>query len=199
MIWFGGLNSLIVTDLSTLNQIKIENFVYKASRGGNPQPLNAVADFGRKKYLVHYNIDQENVLVYHINGREPDSHLVDEILPKFDKLKCMELSNKKLYVFAGGHGLSTDKLTGALRNKACVSALRFDKQLKIEAEIVLPASKCTTVNKILSSPRHPDVLFVHTDGPLFVLAFSSSQNQFEVLKAINIKTPDSKLYIISRL
>lgn len=85
-----------------------------------------------------------------------------------------------------------DSKTGLIKQKACVTALRFDKELKIEAEIVLPGSKCTTVNKILSSINHPDIIFVSTDGPLFVLAFSSSQNQFEVLKAINLHSANSK-------
>lgn len=192
MIWFGGITSLYIVDLSSLTQIKIDNFVYKSANGIAPQPLNAVADFQRQKYLVHYKIETEDVIVYHIHGREPDPHIMGELLPKFDTLKCLELNHKRLYLFAGGHSMAQDKRTGALRSKACVTALRFDKGLKIEAEIILPASKCSTVNKILSSKKHPDVLFVSTDGPLFVLAFSSSQNQFEVLKAININTPNSK-------
>jgi hypothetical protein len=47
MIWFGGNTSLYVVDLSSLTQIKIDNFVYKSPNGKNPQPINAVADFQR--------------------------------------------------------------------------------------------------------------------------------------------------------
>jgi hypothetical protein len=63
--------------------------------------------------LVHYNIEGENIFVYHIHGREPDPHLVDEILPKFHKLKCLEMSPKKLYTFAGGSSMVQDPRTGA--------------------------------------------------------------------------------------
>lgn len=64
--------------------------------------MNAVADFARQKYLVHYKIEREDVLIYHINGREPDPRVISEVLPKFDTLKCLEINEKKIYVFAGG-------------------------------------------------------------------------------------------------
>ena len=151
IIWFGGTTSLYVVDLKSLAQIKIENFAYEGEQGSAPQPMNAVADFARQKYLIHYKIEREDVLIYHIHGREPDPRVISEVLPKFDTLKCLEINQKKIYVFAGGETSELDQMTGALRKRACVSALRFDRELKIETEILLPRSKCSTVHKILCS------------------------------------------------
>lgn len=83
---------MFIVDLSSLTQIKIDNFVYMSPNGEPPQPLNAVADFQRQKYLVHYAIENEQILVYHIHDREPDTHILEDILPKFQKLKSLEIS-----------------------------------------------------------------------------------------------------------
>lgn len=174
LVWFGGLTSLYIVDLTSLTQIKIDNFIYDTPSGKPAQPMNAVADFNRQKYLVHYKVEREDIIVFHKHGREPDPHIIEEILPKYDTIKCFELNKKKLYVFVGGQCTLPDKKTGLMKTKGCISAMKFDKELKITAEIILPGSKCTTVNKILSSESHPDVLFVATDGPLFILAFCSS-------------------------
>lgn len=192
IIWFGGSTSLYIIDLKSLAQIKIENFAYEGESGSPPQPMNAVADFSRQKFLVHYKIEREDVLIYHINGREPDPRVISEVLPKFDNLKCLEINEKRIYVFAGGDTSELDQRTGAMKRRACISALRFDRELKTEAEILLPTSKCSTVHKILCSSRHQDVIYVATDGPLFIIGFSGSTNEFEVIKAININVPNSK-------
>jgi len=183
ILWFGGKNSLYIVDLRTLSQIKIDRFV---GDGINPEPICGIADFRREKYLVFFEIEKEFVLIYSERDREPDPHLLDELFPKYNELKCMDLTKNKLYGVVGGWTEDIDSKTKSHYSKGCISAFKFTKSLDLVAEIELPRKKCSIVKKVLWSRTHEDVLFASTDGPLFILGFHSTINQFEVLKAIDI-------------
>lgn len=66
-----------------------------------------------------------------------------------------------------------------------MTAFSFNKDLKIVAQFELPADKCSYVGSILMSPLHEDVIFVSTDGPLFILGLDAAEKKFHVIKAIN--------------
>lgn len=184
IMWFGSRNNMYVVDLKTLVQVKIKEIV---SEGILAEPMCAIADFKREKFLIYFHIEQENVVIYSEKGREPDPHLVDELFPKYNELKCMDLTKNKLYGVAGGWSEDQDPSSGRRYSKGCVSAFKFTKTLDLVAEIQLPKRKCSVVTKLKWSESHEDVLFCTTDGPLFILGFHPTINQFEVLKAIKIE------------
>lgn len=189
IMWFGSKNDLYVVDLKSLSRVKIKEIVESDIRA---EPIMAIADFRREKYLIFFKIEQENVLIYSEKGREPDPHLVEEKLPLYNELKCLDLTKNKLYGVAGGWTESQDPASGKSYSKGCVSAFKFTKSLDLVAEIELPKRKCSVVTKLKWSQTHEDVLFCTTDGPLFILGFHPTINQFEVLKAINIESGQGK-------
>ena len=189
MIWFGGKNTLHIIDLTSLSQLKIDNFV---SQDVSPEPIYAVADFAREKYLICYEIEDEFVLVFSEREREPDLHLLEEKFPKYSDIKCMDLTKNKLYGVASGWTEDTDSVSGKAFSKGCISAFKFTRSLDLVAEIELPKRKCSVVSKVCWSKTHEDVLFACSDGPLFVLGFHPTINQFEVLKAIDINNSACK-------
>lgn len=190
MIWFGSKTDLYTVDLTSLAQVKIENFIAKELA---PNPLHCIADFSKEKFLVHYEITgNEHCLTYSEKGREPDVHICSDILPKYNEIKCMDMSKNKLFGFIGGWSQNEDELSGKQYSRGIVSAMKFEKSLTLLAEIELPKRKCSVVTKVIVSPTHDDVLFVATDGPLFILRFNPPKNQFDVLKAINLKTEKCK-------
>lgn len=196
MLWFGSKTDLYVVDLKSLSRFKVKDIVGDGIRA---EPLFAIADFKREKYLIYFKIEQENVLIYSERGREPDPHLVDEIFPLYNELKCLDLTKNKLYGVGGGWTEDIDPSSGKSYSKGCVSAFKFTKSLDLVAEIQLPKRKCSVVTKLKWSQTHEDVLFCTTDGPLFILGFHPTINQFEVLKAINIESGQGKPNITNQL
>lgn len=193
MVWFGGLTSLYTVDLRTLEREKISDFIYDMG-GVPPEPICAIADFGRSKHMVAYSLDNETIVVYHEKGREPDPHLLDDIFPKYIEINCMDLNEKKIYGFIGGVGSSDDNVN----NRAgCVSAFGFNKELKLLAEIEFDRTKCSSVSKVICSVSHEDVLFVSSDGPIFVLGLDVVNKKFEILKAIEIQGGSNFFYFLS--
>ena len=160
----------------------------------SPEPISAVADFGKEKYLVYYMVKNDFVLVYGEKGREPDIHMISEILPKFREIKSMDLSKAKKFAFMAGWSEGMDRKSRRQFSRGCVSAMKFDKTLKLMAEIELPKRKCSVVTKLTVSNSHDDVIFAVTDGPLFILGFNPAMSQFEVLKAIDLKLEMSKFH-----
>jgi len=190
MIWFGGETSIFIVDLRTLAQKKIDNLVF--SDGVNiPEPICAIADFERDKYCIVYDMNDEKVVVFHQGGQEADPNLMNEIFPKFEEILCMELHKEKLYGFIGGWTSALDYQNNPI-SKGVVSAFEFNKSLKLVAETELASHKCTSVSKIVVSKTNKDILYVATDGPLFVLGFLSGQKKFDVLKAVSIQNTSSK-------
>lgn len=189
MLWFGSKSDLYTVDLTTLSQLKIDSFI---SEELDPNPISAVADFPKEKYMVYYEVKEEFVLVYGEKGREPDVHIVDDILPKFSEIKSMDLNKNKMFCYVGGWSENIDDQTGKQFSRGCISCIQFDKGLQLMAEIELPKRKCSVVTNIVVSHSHEDVIFAATDGPLFILGFNPGQSKFEVLKAIDLKTEMSK-------
>lgn len=185
MIWFGSNSDLLVLDLTSLAQIRIDMFVDPSL---NPTPVNAIADFSQDKYLVHYTAAGDTILVFGEKGREPDTHILSELVPKLNQLNSMDIGRSKFFAFLGGWSEDVDEKTGKQFSRGCLTCLKFDKSLKMMAEIELPKRKCSLISRITASPTHDDVVFAVTDGPLFIIGFNPGQNKFEVLKAIDIKT-----------
>lgn len=186
LIWFGGLTSLYTIDLRTLEREKISNFIYDM---GNrpPEPICAIADFKRNKHLVVYDMDGDTCVVYHEEGREPDPHLLDDIFPKYKKITCADLNEKKIYGFVGGTAPSSDNAFGSMNQTVgCLSAFNFNKELSLIAEIEFDKRQCSRVTKVICSKGQEDVVFVSSDGPLFIVGINAQNKVFEVLKAIEI-------------
>lgn len=185
MIWFGSNSDLLILDLTSLAQIRVDMFVDPSL---NPTPVNAIADFSQDKFLVQYVAGGDSIIVFGEKGREPDTHIVNEIVPKLNQLNSMDVSKSKFFAFLAGWSEDIDDKTGKQFSRGCLTCLKFDKSLQMMAEIELPKRKCSLISKISVSPTHDDVIFTVTDGPLFIIGFNPGQNKFDVLKAIDIKT-----------
>lgn len=194
IIWFGGLTSLYIVGLRHLDREKIPEFIYDMGNSP-PEPVCAIADFPREKHLVVYEMEGETCIVYHEKGREPDPHLLDEIFPKYLEITCIDLNEKKIYGFIGGVGSSEDSQPGFNASSGTMSAFHFNKELLLIAEIEFDRRKCSRVTKIVCSKSHEDVVFVASDGPLFIVGLNVQQKRFEVLKAIEING-GSKIFIL---
>lgn len=188
MIWFGGKTTLYTVDLRDMSLFKIENMMADIQGSQPPEPLTCIADFNREKVLASFLFEQEHVLSYSEKGREADIHLLSELFPKMEDITCMDLDKNKAFGFIGG---STSKLESPMmgnagyKKKAIVTAFTFNKSMKIVANIELPSDKCSQVGSILVSPNHDDLIYVNTDGPLFVLGLDVMDRKFHIVKAVN--------------
>jgi hypothetical protein len=191
MIWFGGETSIFVVDLRNLSQTKIDNLLFSDGQT-SPEPICVISDFERQKVCLFYELNEEPLLVYYVKGEEPEQMLVNEVFPKYEEVRCVDLHQDKLYGFLGGWTSALD-VNGAEISKATVSAFEFNRGMKIIAETELTSQKCTSVSKIVVSKTNRDILYVATDGPLFILSFLSAQKKFEVIKAIRIQNTSCKL------
>lgn len=190
VIWFGGKTTLFSVDLRDMSILKIENVMPKDLQGAvPPEPLHVIADFEREKILASFYFEDEYVLSYNEKGREADIHILTDIFPKFNHLTCMDTDRKKLFGFIGGSTMREAGTSLMSRNSytknAVVSAFTFNKNLKIVANLVLPQEKCSTVGSIVVSPIHEDIIYVTTDGPLFVLGLDVTERKFHIIKAVN--------------
>lgn len=188
VIWFGGKSTLFTVDLRDMSVLKLENVIPQDLGGDDSrtQPLHCVADFEREKVLVSYFFEEEYVLSYIEKGREADIHILSEIFPKFDEITCMDLDKNKAFCFVGGVSVVDQRNQGlGVSRKGVVAAFSFNKDLKIVAQLELPTDKCSYVGSILVSPIHEDVIFVSTDGPLFILGLDTADKKLHVIKAIN--------------
>lgn len=188
VIWFGGKTTLYSVDMRDLSLLKIENMMPSDIQGApTPEPLHVVADFDREKVLATFYFDQEFVMSYSEKSREADIHLITELFPKLTEPTCLDLDKKKVFGFIGGHTMKEDgsSMQSSFRKKAIVTAFTFNKNLKIVANIELPADKCSSVGSILVSPEHEDLIYVNTDGPLFILGLNVAERKFHIIKAVN--------------
>lgn len=136
--------------------------------------------------MVSYLFEEEYVLSFIERGREPDIHILNEIFPKFDHITCMDVDRNNLFGFVGGVTVLDQRNQGlGITRKGVVTAFAFSKGLQIVAQLELPADKCSQVGCILMSPQHEDVIFVSTDGPLFILGLDAIEKKLHVIKAIN--------------
>ena len=169
--------------------MKIENMMPSEIQGAVPaEPLHAIADFEREKVLASYLFENELIFSYSEKGREADIHLVSELFPKISQVTCMDIDKNKVFGFIGGSftGQSTSQLSGSSFTKgAVVTAFTFNKNLKIVANIKLPSDKCSQVGSILTSPTNEDLIYVSTDGPVFILGLDVHERKFHIVKAIN--------------
>ena len=87
-----------------------------------------------------------------------------------------------------------------ISRKAVVTAFSFNKDLQIVAQMELPADKCSYVGSIIVSPNHEDVIYVSTDGPLFILGLDPAEKKFHVIKAIsfNNKGKEVRMFITQK-
>lgn len=126
-------------------------------------------------------------MVYYEKDREPDLHLLTEIFPGYVKLACIDLDKNKVFGFLSGIQKKRDKVSGRSLKVPVITAFSFNKELKKTAEFEFPTTKCKEIGVIRVSPAHDDVIYVASDGPLFVLGFSAKERRFHIVKAVNFK------------
>ena len=192
IIWFGAPNSVFVVELSTLSSNKIGNLLLDYDNEA-PEPLCAIANFDTWTFLVHYEIDDQGALVFKQGDAEADPLLVDDVLPRFEGVKCMDLSADKQIGFAGGWTRSGDPLTGSTVNRAIIAGFEFRQGLPIVAQTELGASM---VNNMLIGKKRENILFALTDTLIFILEFKRDQRgwNFEIKNQIDTQFEESKYH-----
>lgn len=201
MIWFGGKSCVLVIDLRTLNQILVDGLLPNVSRTP-PEPLNVVADFEKHRILIHYKMENENILVFNELDREPQMRLVGDLFENFNEFECLDISKNKSYAFAGGAKSSLNHVKVELSCKPCIIAFEFNQNLSKICEFYLDKKECSRVLCIRLKGKNEielreefnnkddfkyfDIAFLLTDGPLYVVQFSHEKRNFELLRSINI-------------
>lgn len=189
-MWLGGKTTLYTVDLRDMSILKIKNLLPEVmlGQGSTPEPMYVLADFDKEKYIATYFYTDEFVLSYLEKNREADIHLMSDIFPKVHEVTCMDLDREKTFAFIGGNTVKEDTAQysagTAIKRKAIVSAFTFNKDLKIIANLELPEDRCSIVGSIRVSPTHENVIYVNTDGPLFILGLDPVQKRFRIIKAL---------------
>jgi len=125
-------------------------------------------------------------LSYSEKGREADIHLVSELFPKFNEITSLDVNSPKIFGFIGGSTMREGRTNhNNVTKNGVVSAFTFNKNLKIIANLVLPEDKCSSVGCILTSPEYEELIYVATDGPLFILGLNVAGRKLQIVKAIN--------------
>lgn len=208
MIWFGGKVSLFVVDLRTLTQIFIDKIIPDVSNSP-PEPINVIADFEKHRILIHYKVENEDVLVFNEIDKNPVVHLVEDLFPNFNEFECMDITKNKKYGFVGGAKTTLDHVKIELKSKPCLIAFEFEENLKKISEFHFDEVECSTVLCVRLKSKNDielreefgnddlktaDVLFLLTDGPLFIVQFHQEDKNFELLRSINIVGVDGKYF-----
>lgn len=208
MIWFGGKVCLFVVDLRTLTQIFIDKIIPDVSNIP-PEPINVIADFENHRILIHYKVENEDVLVFNEIDKNPVVHLVEDLFKNFNEFECMDISKNKKYGFSGGAKSSLDHIKIELKCRPCLVAFEFDKNLKKSGELYLDDNLCSKIICIRlkgkndielreefnnEDKKQSDILFLLTDGPLFVAQFHQEEGNFELLRSIDIVGVDGKFF-----
>lgn len=105
IMWFGGKTTLYTVDLRDMSILKIKNLLPEVmlGQGSTPEPMYALADFDKEKYIATYFYTDEFVLSYVEKNREADIHLMSDIFPKMHEVTCMDLDREKVFAFIGGN------------------------------------------------------------------------------------------------
>jgi len=188
IIWFGGKTCLNIVDLTDLSIYLIDHLIPMAD-DYVPEPLHVVADFKREKILTVFLFESEYTLVYYEKGREPDMHILSEIFPQWEKIDCVDLDKNKCFGFIGGTVMKADRISGRVNKLPSIAAFTFNKKLEMVAGFDLPSNKSKNVGSLIMSPTHDDVLFVGSDGPLYVVGFDMKKRKFHIIKAIEFGNP----------
>ena len=186
MIWFGGKTCVYIVDLTDLSIFLIDNLI-PDEEDNPPEPLFTIADLKREKILTVFLFENENTLVYYEKDREPDLHLLSEIFPEYNEISCLDLGKNKIFGFLAGRKFKRDKVSGRQLKIPSITGFSFNKELKIAADFEFPITKCNKIGCVRVSPNHEDILYIASDGPLFVLGFSAKEKRFHILKAIDFK------------
>lgn len=195
IVWFGGKTCVYIVDLTDLSIFLIDNLIPE-NEVNPPEPLFTIADLKREKILTCFLFETEHTLVYYEKDREPDLHLLSEIFPKYHQIRCMDLDQQKLFGFLAGLTKKSDKITGKQLRIPTINAFTFNKELRKMAEFELPIKKCSDISCIRVSPKNDDVLYVCTDGPLFVLGFGVRERAFEIVKVVEFKNSGNYLSLL---
>ena len=207
MVWFGGKTSLYIIDLRTLSQVFIDNIIPEVSELP-PEPLSVIADFKNDKLLIHFILEDENILVYLEQKNDPVIRLIEDVFPKFTEFECMDLDRDKRFGFVGGAVSSLDHSKGEMSCTAYIIAFSFDRSLGKVGESALPEEECSKVlclrmfdyyekgramERLREGEQAGDsVIFALTDGPLYVVCFDVEEKRFEVIRKIDVVGVDGK-------
>ena len=189
IIWFGGNSCLCILDLTNLNHVKIQ-MINKPTK--DIEPICGVADFYRNKILVYYEIKGVGTLVYNEPSRGNDIHILGEIFPRYQNINDIDLTKNKL--FACICGLQIDK---SRERNGALTIVTFEKSLEIMGEIRLPKNSCSEATSLQLSPTQNDVLFLGTDGPLYIVSFNTGLKKIEVMKSIDLHSKCNKIFYFS--
>ena len=191
IIWFGSPNSMFIVELSTLAQTMVGELLFEYD-GLAPEPLCAIANFDQELYLVLFEIDDQAVLVLKRGNNEADPLFVDDVFPRFEGIKCLDLSLDHKIGFAGGWTRSGDPETGSTINRAIIAAFEFKEKLPAIAETELGASMIT---KIVMAKKQENALFALSDTLIFILELNRGPRGFvfEVKNQIDVHFEESKI------
>lgn len=181
MVWFSGTSSICIVNLKEFSYVEIKDFLPQLNDKIFGVACRAVSNQDCSKVLVSFVIESQFSLAFQLKGREPDKHILEDILPKCKKILLtldgnlydMEVSLNESIVFVCG---ATQKLNGAPSN-AVVTAMQFDKTLSIVDEVVLSEQKVQAAICMKRLPQD-DHLLVGCFKNLVVLNFVGNSFQF---------------------
>ena len=82
MVWFGGCTSICIVNLKDFSFTEIKNFLPQLNDKIFGVACRVVADKKCSKFLVSFVIQTDFSLAYQDPGREPDIHVLRDILPQ---------------------------------------------------------------------------------------------------------------------
>ena len=201
VVWFEGVNSLSIVNLTDLSQVYVDNLLGSRAELGQ-EPISVVCDSERDKILVHYQIGNEDLLVYIEKTKKVKVKIGQGNFAKIHEVECLNLSRDKRVGFLGGAWSVVEEDKGLIEMKATIVAFGFDRKMDVIVQHFFDEN-CSKVyalkfkedgkGKRMGPDGNVEVMFVMTDGPFLVIEFDKLEMKFEVLAKIDVLGIDGKL------
>lgn len=186
MIWFGDKWSISILDMTDLSQNILDNGLKSVLQDQNsnkiPEPVTSIADFEKNKVLVLYNLQYQNILVWHEEMKETQMWLASEKFPQFEKITFMDITKDKK------HGI----IGGIVKGECSLALFSFNTDMTTVAQITIPTHSEHEQNGVTGlrvSSQNDGLILCATRSDLCMLQVDTSnpsKSQIVILKHIEL-------------
>jgi len=178
MLWYGGEGFLGLVLLNDLSIIVLSNLLFPRTSPSTTISIHSsIFDSRRGRYLIAYSFDDEEIITYSEQKREPDHHITEEIFSCCKKINCLAIAKNTVYGFYGG--ISHE-------NGASIGMFVFNKSLEQIACLILPKRECSRFETIETSLLQKNIVLAAGDGQVFVITAESDMRVLNKIRFGNI-------------
>ena len=185
--WFGGKTCIYIVDLTDLSILHIDKLVDESQP--LPEPIAVIADFTRERILTCFLKGSTYLLSFYEKDRDTQIKALQEVFPDFETVDALDLDESKMFGFVCGSAVkqSTTSRSRKPRVRPTIAAFVFNGKMAVVAQTGLDYRRCSKIGCVAISKERPGIVYVGTDGPLFVLGFDPDEQMLEVVDTIEFK------------